>query len=97
MLAVNSLVTLRNVVFTENQAIGFGGAIDALSCNLVAENSTFTRNSAATEGGAIRHTAGVTTLRSCRFVMNQSALVGSGLFTLTVRCALTANQGGRPT
>lgn len=90
---MNSLVTLRNVVFTANQAIGFGGAIDALSCNLVAENCTFTRNSAATEGGAIRHTAGVTTLRSCRFVMNQSALVGSGLFTLT-RCALTANQAG---
>jgi len=102
---INSSSTpqFRGCRFHHNSASGAGGAIRAVHCGFIIENSIFAFNICGTQGGAIvTQDAWACRLTACTIAQNSAGEGGSFLYALTTpdirveRCVVAFGIGGAP-
>lgn len=94
-----SVVTLHECTFADNQSAAEGGAINNwYGCTLTLENCSLTDNVATTNGGAIRNYQSDITLRGCTFSNNTCSQNGGAIVSQTysdismTHCTLFGNS-----
>jgi predicted outer membrane repeat protein len=77
MYCENSALTLRNMVFSDNES-NHGGAVWCTDCNMFLEDIVFENNDARDAGGGMVSYGGSSVLSRVRFVGNATRLGGGG-------------------
>ncbi len=84
MANYNSLITITNCIFKNNEASSEGGAIkNNTNSNLTLTNCVFANNQAGVRGGAINNLSSEGNYTNCVFYGNTAAISGGGVMSST--------------